>query len=73
VLSLGGRNGLRHGFLDLALDAATGIGTKTKETAGGGLSLHACRISPEGQAGSRQIDSFNSFEARKATFLLALI
>jgi hypothetical protein len=44
-----------------------------KETAGGSLLLHACRISPEGQAGSRQIDSFNSFEARKATFLLALI
>jgi len=44
-----------------------------KESAGGSLSLHACRISLEGQAGIRQIDSFNSFEARKATFLLALI
>jgi hypothetical protein len=30
-------------------------------------------LPPEGQAGIRQIDSFNSFEARKATFLLALI
>src|SRR5262245_44762239 len=43
------------------------------ETAGGSLSLRARRIYPEGQAGIRQIDSFSSFEARKATFLLALI
>ena len=35
--------------------------------------LRACHCSPEGQAESRQIDSFNSLEARKATFLLALI
>jgi hypothetical protein len=45
---------------------------KTKRQAGS-LSLRACRYSPEGQMESRQIDSFNSLDARNATFLLALI
>jgi hypothetical protein len=37
------------------------------------LSLQARRYFPEGPAKDRQTDSFNSLEARKATFLLALI
>jgi|SoimicMinimDraft_3_1059731.scaffolds.fasta_scaffold22343_3 hypothetical protein len=47
--------------------------TVKSETADVELMLRACRFSPEGQAESRQIDSFNSLEARNATFLLALI
>jgi hypothetical protein len=44
-----------------------------KETAGVKPAASRLPLFPEGQAESRQIDSFNSLEARKATFLLALI
>jgi hypothetical protein len=75
VLSLGGWNGVRHGFFGLALDAVLQrIRTKAKKR-NGRRELIAPRLPyfPGGSGGSRQIDSFNSFEARKATFLLALI
>jgi hypothetical protein len=43
------------------------------KTAGGKPIASRLPLSPEGQVESRQIDSFNSLDARNATFLLALI